>query len=127
MPGKHGRGGRGPKPLPPQGIMTRERLHTLLVDIGATCLQAGLEAEFGFPSDPEAHASYMAGEACRIARGADWRPQECWEEIVRHEQALSQLPHATLLRAALLGVKLVGRHIRIRKPSKPRPMFGLSR
>lgn len=127
MPGMHGRRGRGSKPSPPQGTMTRERLHALLVDIGATCLQAGLEAEFGFPSDPEAHASYLAGEACRIARGADRNPQECWEEIARHEQALSQLSHAALLRAALLGVKLVGRDIRIRKPSRPRPMFGLRR
>lgn len=31
MPGIHGRGGRGSKLSPPQGIMTRERLHALLV------------------------------------------------------------------------------------------------
>ncbi len=119
--------GRGRRPFPSRTLMTREQLHALLVDIGATCLQAGLEAEFGFPSDQEAHASYLAGEACRIARGDDQRPHVCREEIARHEAVLSQLPYATLLRANLLGVKLVGREIRIRKPSKPRLLFGLPR
>jgi hypothetical protein len=125
MPGRVGRGDRGFRQHPPDGAITPERLRAFLVHVGAACLQAGLEAEHGFPGDRECDAWYLAAEAARVAFGYDSEPQVCWEQIGQHEEALSRIPPGVLLHAALRGLEILGREAGRRKPSRPRPMAGL--